>query len=83
MLQAFDTDLKLEIKSLYFFTFFRRAATVPLSFDFPFYGHNVSNIKIATGGFLYTGQFSSLSLLLTSNDKLHVNVFRMHVQQRK
>ena len=53
MIQAFDIDLKFEIKYLYFF---RRAATVPLSFDFPFYGHNVSNITIATGGFLYTGQ---------------------------
>jgi len=36
---------------------YRRAATVPLSFDFPFYGHNVSNITIATGGFLYTGDY--------------------------
>ncbi|XP_037558251.2 uncharacterized protein LOC119435474 [Dermacentor silvarum] len=28
----------------------RRAATVNLSFDFPFYGHPVRNITIATGG---------------------------------
>jgi len=35
----------------------RRAATVPLSFDFPFYGHLVRNITIATGGFLYTGDY--------------------------
>ncbi|XP_063987454.1 plexin domain-containing protein 2 [Diachasmimorpha longicaudata] len=35
----------------------RRAATVKLSFDFPFYGHKVRNITIATGGFLYTGEF--------------------------
>nr|CAH0113248.1 unnamed protein product [Daphnia galeata] len=35
----------------------RRAATVPLSFDFPFYGHWVRNITIATGGFLYTGDY--------------------------
>lgn len=35
----------------------RRAATVSLSFDFPFYGHWVRNITIATGGFLYTGDY--------------------------
>lgn len=28
-----------------------------LSFDFPFYGHWVRNITIATGGFLYTGDY--------------------------
>ncbi|XP_046686012.1 plexin domain-containing protein 2-like isoform X1 [Homalodisca vitripennis] len=35
----------------------RRAATVKLSFDFPFYGHMVRNVTIATGGFLYTGEY--------------------------
>ncbi|GLH11362.1 Plexin domain-containing protein 2 [Gryllus bimaculatus] len=35
----------------------RRAATVKLSFDFPFYGHTVRNVTIATGGFLYTGDY--------------------------
>jgi len=35
----------------------RRAATIPLTFDFPFYGHLVRNITIATGGFLYTGDY--------------------------
>ncbi|XP_044731116.1 plexin domain-containing protein 2 isoform X2 [Chrysoperla carnea] len=35
----------------------RRAATVKLSFDFPFYGHPIRNITIATGGFLYTGEY--------------------------
>ncbi|KAJ8980208.1 hypothetical protein NQ317_002221 [Molorchus minor] len=35
----------------------RRAATVKLSFEFPFYGHFVKNITIATGGFLYTGDY--------------------------
>ncbi|KAK0089415.1 hypothetical protein PV325_007573 [Microctonus aethiopoides] len=35
----------------------RRAATVILTFDFPFYGHKVRNITIATGGFLYTGEY--------------------------
>ncbi|XP_050454501.1 plexin domain-containing protein 2 [Cataglyphis hispanica] len=35
----------------------RRAATVKLRFDFPFYGYNVRNITIATGGFLYTGDY--------------------------
>lgn len=26
-----------------------------LSFDFPFYGHLVTNVTIATGGFIFTG----------------------------
>lgn len=34
----------------------RRAATVTLSFDFPFYGHFIRNVTLATGGFLYTGE---------------------------
>lgn len=33
------------------------AQTVELSFDFPFYGHPVRNITVATGGFLYTGDY--------------------------
>ncbi|KAK5646946.1 hypothetical protein RI129_005410 [Pyrocoelia pectoralis] len=36
---------------------YRRAATVKLSFDFPFYGHIVRNITVATGGFMYMGQY--------------------------
>ncbi|XP_055389126.1 plexin domain-containing protein 1-like [Condylostylus longicornis] len=35
----------------------RRAITVQLKFDFPFYGHPVRNITVATGGFLYTGEY--------------------------
>ncbi|KAH8415407.1 hypothetical protein KR222_010771, partial [Zaprionus bogoriensis] len=35
----------------------RRAMTVELKFDFPFYGHYVRNITVATGGFLYTGEY--------------------------
>ncbi|BFG02609.1 plexin domain-containing protein 1 [Drosophila madeirensis] len=35
----------------------RRAMTVELQFDFPFYGHYVRNITVATGGFLYTGEY--------------------------
>ncbi|XP_049885277.1 plexin domain-containing protein 2 [Pectinophora gossypiella] len=34
----------------------RRATTSRLSFDFPFYGHNLRNITVATGGFIYTGE---------------------------
>lgn len=34
----------------------RRATTIQLSFDFPFYGHNIRNITVATGGFIYTGE---------------------------
>jgi len=36
---------------------YRRAATIALTFQFPFYGHMVQNITIATGGFLYTGEY--------------------------
>ncbi|XP_055621684.1 plexin domain-containing protein 2 [Toxorhynchites rutilus septentrionalis] len=35
----------------------RRATTVLLSFDFPYYGYPIRNITIATGGFLYTGDY--------------------------
>ncbi|GFV96065.1 plexin domain-containing protein 1 [Trichonephila clavipes] len=35
----------------------RQATTVKLSFDFPFYGHLLRNITIATGGFLYMGDY--------------------------
>ncbi|CAB3226399.1 unnamed protein product [Arctia plantaginis] len=34
----------------------RRATSIQLSFDFPFYGHNVRNVTVATGGFIYTGE---------------------------
>lgn len=34
----------------------RRAATITLKFAFPFYGHPIKNITIATGGFLYLGE---------------------------
>lgn len=34
-----------------------RMQTVQLKFDFPFYGHTVRNVTVATGGFLYTGEY--------------------------
>ncbi|XP_051518191.1 plexin domain-containing protein 2 [Myxocyprinus asiaticus] len=34
----------------------RQAARVNLSFDFPFYGHSLREITVATGGFIYTGE---------------------------
>uniref|UniRef100_A0A914BZJ8 Plexin domain-containing protein 2 n=1 Tax=Acrobeloides nanus TaxID=290746 RepID=A0A914BZJ8_9BILA len=34
---------------------YRKAANVKLSFQFPFYGHRLANITIATGGFVYVG----------------------------
>lgn len=43
----------------------RRAAVIVLSFDFPFYGHMVRNITIATGGFLFTGDYSHSWLAAT------------------
>ncbi|XP_023238772.1 plexin domain-containing protein 2-like [Centruroides sculpturatus] len=36
---------------------YRKASTVQLSFDFPFYGHLLRNITIATGGFLYMEEY--------------------------
>uniref|UniRef100_A0A182SGF9 PSI domain-containing protein n=1 Tax=Anopheles maculatus TaxID=74869 RepID=A0A182SGF9_9DIPT len=35
----------------------RRATTILLSFEFPFYGFPIRNITIASGGFLYTGDY--------------------------
>ncbi|XP_035907399.1 plexin domain-containing protein 1 isoform X2 [Anopheles stephensi] len=35
----------------------RRATTMLLSFEFPFYGFPIRNITIASGGFLYTGDY--------------------------
>jgi hypothetical protein len=35
----------------------RRAMTVKLPFEFQFYGHPINNITIATGGFLYAGDY--------------------------
>ena len=31
--------------------------SVVLSFDFPFHGHPLRNVTIATGGFIYTGDY--------------------------
>ncbi|KAK2716813.1 hypothetical protein QYM36_007081, partial [Artemia franciscana] len=35
----------------------RKTATIYVTFDFPFYGHIVNNVTIATGGFLYMGDY--------------------------
>ncbi|XP_054722760.1 plexin domain-containing protein 2-like [Uloborus diversus] len=35
----------------------RQATTIEMSFDFPFYGTPVRNVTVATGGFLYTGDY--------------------------
>uniref|UniRef100_A0A915CUG8 Plexin domain-containing protein 2 n=1 Tax=Ditylenchus dipsaci TaxID=166011 RepID=A0A915CUG8_9BILA len=34
---------------------YRKAAAVKFSFEFPFYGHRLNNLTIATGGFIYVG----------------------------
>lgn len=34
----------------------RSASSIHLSFDFPFYGHYIRNVTVATGGFIYTGE---------------------------
>lgn len=45
----------------------RRAAPAKLSFEFPFYGHPLRNIIIATGGFLYVGDHLHHWLAATQN----------------
>ncbi|KAI6187904.1 hypothetical protein M3Y98_00296100 [Aphelenchoides besseyi] len=34
---------------------YRKAASAPIGFSFPFYGHPIENLTIATGGFCYVG----------------------------
>ncbi|KAM9426738.1 plexin domain-containing protein 1-like [Pholidichthys leucotaenia] len=43
----------------------RQAARVALSFDFPFYGHNLRQIIIATGGFIFMGEITHRMLTAT------------------
>ncbi|KAL0984445.1 hypothetical protein UPYG_G00141640 [Umbra pygmaea] len=42
-----------------------QAARVALSFDFPFYGHYLRQITIATGGFIFTGEITHRMLTAT------------------
>lgn len=56
MFQA-TNSIEIIHSSINFFCVFNSLQTVSLSFDFPFYGHWVRNITIATGGFLYTGDY--------------------------
>ncbi|EDV46172.1 plexin domain-containing protein 2 isoform X2 [Drosophila erecta] len=50
-------ELKTTPENIMLSSSHRRAMTVELKFDFPFYGHFVRNITVATGGFLYTGEY--------------------------
>ncbi|XP_065805979.1 plexin domain-containing protein 1-like [Labrus bergylta] len=43
----------------------QRAARVALSFDFPFYGHNLRQVIVATGGFMYMGDITHRMLTAT------------------
>ncbi|XP_068610697.1 plexin domain-containing protein 1-like [Brachionichthys hirsutus] len=43
----------------------RQAARVALSFDFPFYGHYLRQIIIATGGFIFMGELTHRMLTAT------------------
>ncbi|XP_069560715.1 plexin domain-containing protein 1-like [Brachyistius frenatus] len=43
----------------------RQAARVALSFDFPFYGHNLRQIIVATGGFIFMGDVTHRMLTAT------------------
>lgn len=43
----------------------QRAARVALSFDFPFYGHTLRQVIVATGGFMYMGDITHRMLTAT------------------
>ncbi|XP_035469564.1 plexin domain-containing protein 1 isoform X2 [Scophthalmus maximus] len=43
----------------------RQAARVALSFDFPFYGHQLRQIIVATGGFIFMGDITHRMLTAT------------------
>ncbi|XP_026208598.1 plexin domain-containing protein 1-like [Anabas testudineus] len=44
---------------------YKQAVKVALSFDFPFYGHYLRQITIATGGFIFTGDSTHRMLTAT------------------
>ncbi|XP_061701375.1 plexin domain-containing protein 1-like isoform X3 [Syngnathoides biaculeatus] len=44
---------------------YQQAAKVALSFDFPFYGHYLRQVIIATGGFIFTGELTHRMLTST------------------
>ncbi|XP_011602492.1 plexin domain-containing protein 1-like [Takifugu rubripes] len=44
---------------------YKQAVSVPLSFDFPFYGHYLRQVTIATGGFIFTGDITHHMLTTT------------------
>ena len=45
------------LSSVFSFILFFTFQIVPLPFKFSFYGHELENVTIATGGFLYTGDY--------------------------
>ncbi|CDW55396.1 hypothetical protein TTRE_0000366801 [Trichuris trichiura] len=52
-----NATVKGEIKHAQLSNSYRRAMVQKLSFKFPFYGHLTENITIATGGFVYVGEY--------------------------
>ncbi|KFD59699.1 hypothetical protein M514_28123 [Trichuris suis] len=52
-----NSTVKGEIKHAQLSNSYRRAMSQKLSFKFPFYGHLTENITIATGGFVYVGEY--------------------------
>ncbi|KAK2833130.1 hypothetical protein Q5P01_017019 [Channa striata] len=44
---------------------YKQAVKVALSFDFPFYGHYLRQLTIATGGFIFTGDITHRMLTAT------------------
>ena len=47
---SFETNVLL-------FNSHRRAMTIELPFKFPIYGFFISNVKVATGGFIFVGSY--------------------------
>uniref|UniRef100_A0A5S6QJ79 PSI domain-containing protein n=1 Tax=Trichuris muris TaxID=70415 RepID=A0A5S6QJ79_TRIMR len=56
-LLRYNSTVKGEIKHAQLSNSYRRAMSQKLSFKFPFYGHLTENITIATGGFVYVGEY--------------------------
>lgn len=55
--EAMSYWVDIDEHSTVFYSHYRKATTVKLKFKFFFYGHEVNNITITTGGFVYMSEF--------------------------
>jgi len=55
LLNSNNSKIEGSIKNDHLTEAYRKAAGIKLKFKFPFYGHLLSNLTVATGGFLYVG----------------------------